>query len=136
MPSGAEWEIWNGVQFEGRSGATHAIDISLVPRQVGMELRQSGGLPFGRPRVAIDCKDVGQAGSVDEMRAFVARLYDVSLLYGHEPYLPLPGPREGSTREHPPGLRSTQRGSLTGTRIDTHLRQSLGEPGSRQDRQR
>jgi hypothetical protein len=88
----AEWEIWNGIQFRGRSGATHEIDISVVPREVGTQLRQSGGLPFGRPRVAIECKDVGQAGSVDEVRAFVARLYDVTALCGHQPYLPFPAP--------------------------------------------
>ncbi len=67
--NGPEWEVWNGIQFEGRSGATHEIDISVVPREVGMQLRQSGGLPFGRPRVAMECKDVGLPGSVDEMRA-------------------------------------------------------------------
>lgn len=91
--SGArEWEIWNGIQFRGRSGAFHEIDISVVPREVGMQLRQTGGPPSGRPRVAIECKDVGQAGSVDEMRAFVARLYDLTLLRWHEPYLPFPAP--------------------------------------------
>lgn len=25
------WEIWNGVQFEGRSGAAHEFDIAIVP---------------------------------------------------------------------------------------------------------
>ena len=25
------WELWNGIQFEGRSGADHEIDIALVP---------------------------------------------------------------------------------------------------------
>jgi hypothetical protein len=95
IPNGPEWEIWNGIQFEGRSGATHEIDISVVPREVGTRLRQSGGLPFGRPRVAIECKDVGQAGSVDEMRAFVARLYDLTVLKSHQPYLPFPAPPQG-----------------------------------------
>jgi len=95
LSSGSEWEIWNGIQFEGRSGASHEIDIAVVPRGVGMELRQTGGLPFGRPRVAIECKDVGHPGSVDEMRAFVARLYDMTVLQWHEPHLPFPAPAQG-----------------------------------------
>lgn len=95
LQSGSSWEIWNGIQFEGRSGATHEIDIAVVPRDVGDRLRTTGGLPFGRPRVAIECKDVGHPGSVDEMRAFVARLYDISVLYAHQPYLPFPPPPQG-----------------------------------------
>jgi hypothetical protein len=95
LASGSEWEIWNGIQFEGRSGATHEIDIAVVPREVGVQLRLTGGLPFGRPRVAIECKDVGQPGSVDEMRAFVARLYDLTVLQWHQPYLPFPPPTQG-----------------------------------------
>lgn len=93
--NGSEWEIWNGVQFEGRSGALHEIDIAVVPREVGTQLRQTGGSPFGRPRVAIECKDVGQPGSVDEMRTFVARLYDLTVLQLHAPYLPFPVPAQG-----------------------------------------
>lgn len=92
ISGGSEWEIWNGIQFEGRSGATHEIDIALVPRDIGTQLRLTGGLPFGRPRVSIECKDVGQPGSVDEMRAFVARLYDLTILQGHQPYYPFQPP--------------------------------------------
>ncbi|WP_266030610.1 hypothetical protein [Brucella intermedia] len=77
------WEIWNGVQFAGRSGATHEFDLAIVPYQVGYELRLIGGKPFGRPRVAVECKDVAASGSIDEMRALVARLYDVTILQGH-----------------------------------------------------
>lgn len=95
LSSGSEWEIWNGIQFEGRSGATHEIDIAVVPRDAGVALRLSGGLPFGRPPVAVECKDVGQAGAVDEMRAFVARLYDLTVLQWHQPYLPFPPPTRG-----------------------------------------
>ncbi|HLG55472.1 MAG TPA: hypothetical protein VI485_09075 [Vicinamibacterales bacterium] len=85
--SGSQWEIWNGIQFQGRSGATHEIDIAVVPAQIGNDLRTSGGgVPFGRPRVAIECKDVGTAGTVDEMRALVARLYDLTILQGHQPH--------------------------------------------------
>jgi hypothetical protein len=88
------WEIWNGIQFIGRSAAMHEIDISIVPREVGIALRAmpSGGSPTGRAKVSIECKDVGQPGSQDEMRAFVARLYDLTILSGHMgiPHLPKP----------------------------------------------
>ncbi len=88
-PGSAMWEIWNGIQFQGRSGGNHEIDIAIVPRSTGRELRQSpsGGRPTGRPRVAIECKDVGAPGSIDEMRAFIARLYDLTLLDGHRTYM-------------------------------------------------
>ena len=89
-PGGAVWELWNGIQFRGRSGGLHEIDISLVPESVASNLRIAGGCPLGRPRVAIECKDHASAGSPDEMRAFVARLYDLSLLEGHRWYLPNP----------------------------------------------
>lgn len=70
------------------------IDLAIVPASVGQVLRArpTGGLPTGRPRVAVECKDVKTLGSVDEMRAFVARLYDLTLLAGHHPYLCLAGP--------------------------------------------
>jgi len=87
---GQPWEIWNGIQFAGRSSATHEIDISIVPGSVGTAIRATGGVPVGRPRVAIECKDVGTAGSLDEMRAFVARLYDVTLLHAHHQHMHLP----------------------------------------------
>lgn len=83
------WEIWNGVQFEGRSGAAHEFDLAIVPHQVGSELRLIGGQPFGRPRVAVECKDVATSGSIDEIRTLVARLYDVTLLKGHRFHLHL-----------------------------------------------
>jgi hypothetical protein len=87
------WELLNGIQFEGRSTAYHEIDLAIVPETVTQALRNKsgGGKPQGRPRVAIECKDVGTNGSVDEMRAFVARLYDLTLLHAHHPYLGIPG---------------------------------------------
>lgn len=88
-----KWEIWNGIQFAGRSAATHEIDISIVPGSVGTEIRKVGGIPVGRPRVAIECKDVGTSGSVDEMRAFIARLYDVTLLHAHHRHMHFPDAR-------------------------------------------
>lgn len=103
--SGARWEIWNGIQFRGRSGATHEIDVAVVPGEVGDDLRITGGVPFGRPRVAIECKDVGKAGGVDEMRALVARLYDLTILQSHRPYVPFPPPLRaiypGNLMAHP-----------------------------------
>lgn len=39
-----EWEIWNGIKFIGRSGGAHEIDVAIVPREVGEELR---ALPTG-----------------------------------------------------------------------------------------
>jgi hypothetical protein len=85
--SSAKWEIWNGIQHRGRSGALHEIDIAIVPEEVGRELRLKGGMPFGRPRIAIECKDVGTTGNVDEARALVARLYDLTILQWHQPYI-------------------------------------------------
>jgi hypothetical protein len=104
-PSGSEWELWNGIQFRGRSGAAHEIDIAFVPRQVANQLRTTGGMPFGRPRVSIECKDVGQAGSIDEMRAFVARLYDLTILQSHLMYVQAqyPGPAMGIYPDSPAG---------------------------------
>lgn len=104
---GIAWEIWNGIQFEGRSGATHEIDLAIVPASVGAALRAQpgGGVPIGRPRVAIECKDVVTSGSVDEMRAFVARLYDLTLLRAHHPYLALSGPPQAIHPGAPPGSR-------------------------------
>lgn len=91
--SSREWEIWNGVEFLGRSTGTHEVDIAIVPASVGAALRGSGGgTPSGRPAVSIECKDVGSKGEADEMRAFVARMYDLTILNGHGriPHLPKP----------------------------------------------
>jgi hypothetical protein len=99
------WEILNGIQFEGRSTADHEIDLAIVPEPVARALRSAptGGTPRGRPRVSIECKDVGTNGSIDEMRAFVARLYDVTLLRAHHPYLGLAGPPQAIHPSAPPG---------------------------------
>jgi hypothetical protein len=80
------------VQFKGRSGALHELDISIVPSQLAIVLRAGSaeGFPFGRPRVAIECKDVGATGGPDEMRSVVARMYDLTILHGHRSYLKLP----------------------------------------------
>ncbi len=83
--TGAEWEIWSGIQFRGRSHALHEFDVAIVPRGLALDLRASANVdfPFGRPVVAIECKDVQSAGSPDEMRTLVARLYDVTLTRSH-----------------------------------------------------
>ena len=100
---GPEWEMLNGVTFEGRSQAPHEIDIAIVPGAVAASLRNGqGGSPTGRPRVSIECKDAGTNGSVDEMRAFIARLYDVTLLHSHHRYLPFPNPPRVIHPDAPP----------------------------------
>ena len=88
------WELLNGVRFQGRSTAFHEIDVALVPEAVARTLRNSGGgSPLGRPRMSLECKDADTNGSLDEMRAFVARLYDLTILYSHHPYVGVPGPQ-------------------------------------------
>ena len=116
---GPEWEMLNGVTFQGRSQALHEIDIAIVPGSVAASLRNGGGgSPTGRPRVSIECKDAGTNGSVDEMRAFVARLYDVTLLRGHHRYLPAPGP----ARVIHPGAPSDAVNRASGTYWDENRR--------------
>ena len=84
-----EWEIWNGIPFIGRSSATHEIDIAIVHHDVGKKIIASGGHPTGRPRVSIECKDLGTVGELDEVRAFIARLYDTTFLNAHYNHLAL-----------------------------------------------
>jgi hypothetical protein len=83
------WEIWNGVQFVGRSGGRHEFDIAVVPKRLGNALRNhpSGGRPFGHGWLSIECKDLATNGSVDEMRAFVARVYDTTFLTLHASHM-------------------------------------------------
>lgn len=102
--TGNIWEIWNGVQFEGRSGSTHEIDLAIVPHQVGLALRGTvtGGVPVGRPKVSIECKDVKNDGTPDEMRAFIARLYDLTLLAGHQFFLRRGLPQQSIYPNNPP----------------------------------
>lgn len=80
------WEIWSGVQFRGRSNALHEFDVAVVPRELANDLRACTNIdfPFGRPIVAIECKDVQSSGSPDEMRTLIARLYDVTLTKSHK----------------------------------------------------
>lgn len=89
--NGNSYEILNGVLFRGRSGALHELDISVVPHKLVEELRAGSaeGFPFGRPKIAIECKDVGATGTPDEMRSVVSRMYDTTILRGHLKYLGL-----------------------------------------------
>jgi hypothetical protein len=52
-----QWEIWNGIQFRGRSHALHEFDVSVVPRDLAVALRAATHVdfPFGRPVVAVEC---------------------------------------------------------------------------------
>ena len=99
------WEMLNGIQFEGRSTAFHELDVAIVPESVAQALRNSpiGGYPQGRPRVSIECKDVGTDGNADEMRAFVARLYDLTILDAHHRHLVFTGPRKAIHPNAPAG---------------------------------
>lgn len=100
LGQGQVWELLNGVQFEGRSGALHEIDLAILPGEVAETIRNrpagqsrhAGGCPLGRPRVSIECKDVGTKGTADEMRVFVARLYDLTILDSHHRYLGVADP--------------------------------------------
>ena len=83
------YEIFNGVQFMGRSKALHEIDISLVPVDIAVALRAGTieGYPVGRPRLGVECKDVGKNGTSDEMRSVIARMYDLTFLDGHRKHV-------------------------------------------------
>ena len=108
------WELLNGIQFKGRSTAGHEMDLAIVPESVARALRNSptGGPPQGRPRVSIECKDVGTNGSVDEMRAFIARLYDLTILCTHHPSLGIDGPPK-AIHPNAPSSESIHRPALT-----------------------
>lgn len=74
-------EIHGGLQWMGRSGARHECDVSVIPAVIGEALRSSGGgYPRGLPIAAIECKDKTMAGTPDEMRQTLARLFDLALI--------------------------------------------------------
>ena len=82
------WEIINGIQYEGRSGCAHEIDVTIVPRAITDWVRNNGGgRPFGHAPFSVECKFRVNDGTLDEMRECVARHYDLTILLGHPPNL-------------------------------------------------
>lgn len=73
-------ELHGSLQWKGRSGATHEIDVSLLPQSVAQPLRVRGGHPRGLPIAGYECKDKTRAASTDEMRETIARLFDLALV--------------------------------------------------------
>lgn len=74
-------ELHCGLQWRGRSDATHEIDISAIPGNVAETLRKvGGGLPRGLPILAVECKDKTSSGGPDEMRQTLARMFDLALV--------------------------------------------------------
>jgi hypothetical protein len=79
-------ELRGSVQWMGRSGAKHEIDVSLLPASIGEALRDNGGgYPHGLPIVAVECKDKGGVGPLDETRQTLARMYDLVLVTQPDP---------------------------------------------------
>lgn len=75
------FELRGSVEWKGRSGATHEIDISLAPGVACEALRNgSGGFLQGLPILAIECKDKTSVGTLDEMRQTLARMFDLALV--------------------------------------------------------
>lgn len=82
------YEMHNGIQWLGRSGATHECDVSVLPETVAGQLRSPGGRPQGLPIAMFECKDKPKAANVDELRQTLARMFDLALVT-----LPAPGLR-------------------------------------------
>jgi hypothetical protein len=83
---GTPFEIHANIEYRGRSGETHEIDLGFIQSSVAARLRAvtGGGRPTGRPRVALECKFKPGTGSKDEARQTVARLFDLHFLAGHQ----------------------------------------------------
>lgn len=74
-------ELHGSLQWEGRSSATHEIDVSALPSSVASAMRAAGGgRPRGVPIVAIECKDKTSSGTPDEMRQTLGRMFDLALV--------------------------------------------------------
>jgi len=74
-------ELRGSLQWMGRSGAKHEIDVSVLPAQIGEAIRNNGGgYPHGLPIAAVECKDKGGFGPLDETRQTLARMYDLVLV--------------------------------------------------------
>ncbi|MFZ4689437.1 MAG: hypothetical protein ACOYLS_09380, partial [Polymorphobacter sp.] len=74
-------ELHGSLQWKGRSNAKHEIDVSVLPAQIAEAIRNNGGgYPRGLPIVAVECKDKGGFGPLDETRQTLARMYDLALV--------------------------------------------------------
>ena len=74
-------ELHCSLQWQGRSGAKHECDVSVVPAVIADALRVGGGgYPRGLPVAAVECKDKGGVGTLDETRQTLARMFDLSLV--------------------------------------------------------
>ncbi len=74
-------ELHGSLVWRGRSFATHECDVSVLPHKIASALRRNGGgLPEGLPIAAFECKDKTMAGTADEMRQTLARLFDLALV--------------------------------------------------------
>jgi len=74
-------ELHGSLRWRGRSGALHECDVSAVPAWIAHQLRtHGGGYPRGLPVAAIECKDKGGVGTLDETRQTVARMFDLCLV--------------------------------------------------------
>jgi hypothetical protein len=86
------FELRGSVQWMGRSGARHEIDVSVVPAKIGEAITgNGGGYPHGLPIAAIECKDKGGIGPLDETRQKLARMYDLT-------FVTQPAPPHGACR--------------------------------------
>jgi hypothetical protein len=84
-PAGATYvdgyELHVGLQWLGRSDATHECDVSLIPQAISRPLRVAGGgHPRGLPAAAFECKARSGSANTDEMRQSVARMFDLALV--------------------------------------------------------
>jgi hypothetical protein len=76
-----EFELHCSLQWVGRSGARHEVDISLVPATIAQALRlNGGGYPHGLPVAALECKDKTTIGTLDETRQSIARMFDLAFV--------------------------------------------------------
>jgi hypothetical protein len=74
-------ELHLNLRWQGRSNTKHELDVSALPHAIGNALRANGGgYPNGLPILAIECKDKGRYGELDETRQKLARMYDLVLV--------------------------------------------------------
>ena len=104
-------EMHGSLKWEGRSGAKHECDVSVVPRNIAHALRtQGGGFPRGLPVAAIECKDKRGVGTLDETRETLARMFDLVLVTKPAAGVPTCRIYEARTHRHWGGYQSTYRG--------------------------